>query len=324
MQNPIGRAGLAGLALAACAAAFAQNYPAKAVRFVVPSAPGGSFDLLTRAFGQQVSAGLGQPAIVDNRPASGGNLALELVAKAAPDGYTVLTAGNSQLVFNKFFRVSLPYDAQKDFAPLTFIAKIPFAMYVHPSLPVSSLKELIAYARAQPNRLNYGSAGIGHSFHLVTELLSQRTGIQMVHVPYKGAAPGLQDLVAGRIQVMFYSPTGPVIGLVKEGKIRPIAALSDKRFEGLPDVPTFHEAGVPNLNVAPWMSMLAPAGTPREIIARLHNEIVRAAQAPELARVYQANSLVPYTSEPQLVSQTIGRELELWGPIIQSLGIKPE
>jgi tripartite-type tricarboxylate transporter receptor subunit TctC len=324
MQSSIGRAGLAGLALAACAAAFAQNYPAKAVRFVVPSAPGGSFDLLTRAFAQQVSAGLGQPAIVDNRPASGGNLALELVAKAAPDGYTVLTAGNSQLVFNKFFRVSLPYDAQKDFAPLTFIAKIPFAMYVHPSLPVSSLKELIAYARAQPNRLNYGSAGIGHSFHLVTELLSQRTGIPMVHVPYKGAAPGLQDLVAGRIQVMFYSPTGPVIGLVKEGKIRPIAALSEKRFDGLPDVPTFDEAGVPNLNVAPWMSMLAPAGTPREIIARLHHEIVRAAQSPELARVYQANSLVPHTSEPQLVSQTIGRELELWGPIIQSLGIKPE
>ena len=236
---------------------------------------------------------------------------------------TLLTAGNSQLVFNTFFYARLPYDPQRDFAPVSLIAKIPPALFVHQTVPARSLQELIAYARANPGRLNYGSAGIGHSTHLSMELLKQRTGADLVHVPYKGLNPGLQDLIAGRIDVMLYSPTEQVMSQVKAGKLRALALASDRRLSTAPDLPTFEEAGLA-LDLAIWMAISAPAGTPGDIVARLNREVVRAAGLPELSRVYESNSLLPATSSPAEVQQLIGREIALWAPIVKSLGIKPE
>jgi tripartite-type tricarboxylate transporter receptor subunit TctC len=317
------RATLAVVCLVCSAAALAQSYPAKPVRFLVPAAPGGSFDILTRAIAQPLAAALGQPVIVENRAATGGLVALEAAARAAPDGYTLLTAGNSHFVFNKLFYARLPYDPQQDFAPLSLIAKIPPALFVHESVPAKNLEELVAYARANPGKLNYGSAGVGHSTHLSMELIKQRTGADIVHVPYKGLVLGLQDLIAGRIQVMLYSPTAQVMSQVKAGKLRPIALASDRRLGTVPDIHTFAEAGLP-LDLAIWMAMSAPAGTPRDIVGRLNRELVRIVALPELGKIYDANSLVQATSTPEQVIQMINREIELWAPIVRSLGIKPE
>lgn len=321
---------IATLAALACAAmlaaaplARAQSYPVKPVRFLVPSAPGGSFDLLTRAIAQPLQASLGQAAIVENRPATGGIIAVEALARAAPDGYTLLTAGNSHFVFNTFFYAKLPYDPRRDFAPITLVAKIPTAMFIHESVPAKTLQDFVAYAKANPGRLNYGSAGIGHSTNLSMELIKQRTGADLVHVPYKGLPLGMQDLVAGRIQAMLYSPTDQVMSQVRAGKLRVLALASDRRLRTVPEIPTFAEAGLP-LDLAIWMSMSAPAGTPRDIVARLNREVTQIVGLPELGKIYDANSLVPATSSPEQVGQMIDREIETWTPIIKSLGIKPE
>ncbi|MFM9967267.1 MAG: Bug family tripartite tricarboxylate transporter substrate binding protein [Burkholderiales bacterium] len=303
--------------------AYAQSYPIKPIRILVPSAPGGSFDILSRGIAQPVAASLGQAMIVENRPATGGIVGVEALARAAPDGYTLLTAGNSHFVFNTFFYAKLPYDPRRDFAPISLIAKIPPALFVHESVAVKTLQELVTLARANPGKLNYGSAGVGHSTHLSMELIKQRTGADVVHVPYKGLNLGLQDLIAGRIQVMLYSPTDQVMAQVKAGKLRALALASDARLRTVPDIPTFTEAGLP-LDLAIWMSMSAPVGTPRDIVARLNKEIVRAVALPELARIYDSNSLVPATSSPDQVSQMIEKEIDIWAPIIKSLGIKPE
>lgn len=311
------------IALLSGATAVAQPYPVKPVRVLVPSAPGGSFDILSRAIAQPVSAALGQAMIVDNRPATGGIVGVEALAKATPDGYTLLTAGNSHFVFNTFFYAKLPYDPRRDFAAISLIAKIPTGMFIHESVPAKSLQEFVSYAKANPGKLNYGSAGIGHSTNLSMELIKQRTGADLVHVPYKGLNLGLQDLIAGRVHAMLYSPTEQVMSQVKAGRLRALALASDKRLRTVPDLPTFAEAGLP-LDLAIWMSMSAPAGTPRDIIARLNQEIARAVGSPELAKIYDANSLVPTSSSPEQVGQMIEKEIEIWTPIIKSLGIKPE
>jgi tripartite-type tricarboxylate transporter receptor subunit TctC len=316
---------LAGLLITSLSSAivFAQSYPAKPVRILVPSAPGGSFDILSRAIAQPVSAALGQPMIVENRPATGGIVGVEALAKAAPDGYTLLTAGNSHFVFNTFFYAKLPYDPRRDFAAISLVAKIPTGMFIHESVPAKTLQEFFAYAKANPGKLNYASAGVGHSTNLSMELIKQRTGADLVHVPYKGLNLGLQDLIAGRVHAMLYSPTEQVMSQVKAGRLRALALASDRRLRTVPDLPTFAEAGLP-LDLAIWMSMSAPAGTPRDIITRLNQEIVRAVGSPELAKVYDSNSLVPATSSPEQVGPMIEKEIEIWAPIIKSLGIKPE
>ena len=310
-------------ALAMSAVTQAQSYPAKPLRFLVPSAPGGSFDLLTRALAQPLQIALGQPMIVENRPATGGIIAMEALVKAAPDGYTLLTAGNSHFVFNTFFYAKLPYDPKRDFAPVSLVAKIPTALFIHESVPAKTLQEFFVYARANPGKLNYGSAGVGHSTNLSMELIKQRTGADLVHVPYKGLPLGMQDLIAGRIQAMLYSPTEQVMSQVKAGRLRVLGIASDKRLRTAPDIPTFAEAGVP-LDLAIWMAISAPAGTPRDIVARLNREVLQAVGLPELGKVYDANSLVPATSTPEQVGQMIEKEIDTWTPIIKSLGIKPE
>ncbi|MFH1044233.1 MAG: tripartite tricarboxylate transporter substrate binding protein [Pseudomonadota bacterium] len=318
------RSFIGACAFAACGTAIAQTYPAKPIRWFVPSAPAGAFDILTRALVPGLSPSLGQPLLVDNRGGAAGVLGMELAAKAAPDGYTLLTAGTSQLIFNKFFYAKLPYDPQKDYAPISMLADLPLALYVHTSVPVKSLQELIKYAKANPNKLNYGSAGVGHVFHLGMVMLSQRTGIQVTHVPYKGIGPAQQEVFAGRIELMFSVASSQMLSQVKAGKLRVLVGGSDKRLSNLPDIPSFEESGIPDMDVPNWIGLVAPAGTPPDIVARLNREVARAIASPEMAKVYESWSYVQVASTPEQFGRKINREIDAWGPVIKSLGITLE
>ena len=271
-----------------------------------------------------MSAALGQPIVVDNRAAAAGIVGMEAIAKAPPDGYTLGTAGVSQLTMHPHIYPKLPYDPQRDFAPVGMMVSLPLALWATPSVPAKTLQDLIAYSKANPGKLNYGSAGIGHSFHLAGELLAERTGAVMTHVPYKGTAPALQDLVADRIQLMFYPPTGPVLNQMRDGRLRAIATASDKRFPTLPEVPTFDEAGVRDFDVAGWASLVAPGGTPKDIVMRLNLELGKAVSAPETGKIYDSMGFVQVTSSPEQLAQKIARETKMWGSVIKRLGIKPE
>jgi tripartite-type tricarboxylate transporter receptor subunit TctC len=214
----------------------------------------------------------------------------------------------------------------KDFSAVSQMADLHFALWVHGSVPASSLQELIAYTKANPGKLNYGTGGAGQAFHLAMELLKIRTGIDMVHVPYKGNGPAIQDFIAGRVQAMFYPATGQLMAQMKEGRLRPVAAATDKRMEALPNVPTFSEAGVPGIDsdVMGWVGAFAPAGTPADAVTRLNREIVRVSRLPELAKIYSAQNFVQATTTPQQLQQKMERELNAWGPVIRKLGIQLE
>jgi len=325
MTTPIIRIAFAGLgALVFATSAFPQPYPSRPIRWIVPTAAGGAYDVVARAVATQMAANLGQPIVVDNRAAAAGIVGMEAIARAAPDGYTIGTTGVSQLTMHPSIYAKLPYDTRRDFAPITMLVSLPLALWVHTSVPANSMAEFITYVKANPGKLNYGSAGIGHSFHLATELLSQRAGISMVHVPYKGTSPAIQDLLAGRIQLMFYPPTGPMISHIKDGRLRAIATASEKRLAALPDVPTFEEAGVREFDVAGWAALSAPAGTPREIVSRLNREAVKAVMSPEAVKIYEKMGFVQATSTPEELAGRIDREIAMWGALIRTLGIKAE
>ena len=306
------------------AGSLAQSYPAKAVRVVVPSATGGAFDLITRGFSPQLTAALGQPVVVENRATAGGIGGVDYVAKAAGDGYTLLTAGVSQIVYNKHFYAKLPYDPERDFAPIGMIGELPFALFVQSGLSFRDVKEFIAYAKANPGKLNYGSAGVGQTFHLAMEMLRARTGADLTHIPYKGTGPALQDLYGGRLEVMFYPASSQLLGYVKEGKLRVIGTVSKKRLPHLPDVPTFEESGVANFDVTGWVAMFAPASTPREIVARLNRELNRVLGMPDVARTYEQLSMTPSQSSPEELGARVGREITMWGPLVKKLNIQLE
>jgi tripartite-type tricarboxylate transporter receptor subunit TctC len=313
---------LAAAALATGTAALAQTtYPTKAIRVVVPSASGGAFDIITRAFSPQMAAALGQPMVVENRATAGGIGGVDYVAKAAPDGYTLLTAGVSQIVYNKHFYAKLPYDPERDFAPIGMVGELPFALFVQSSLPFRTVQEFIAYAKSNPGKLNYGSAGVGQTFHLAMEMLRARTGAELTHIPYKGTGPALQDLYGGRLEVMFYTPSGQLLAQVREGKLRVIGAVSKKRLPILPDVPTFEESGVTNFEVTGWVGMFAPANAPREIVARLNRDLVRVLGMPEVMKTYEQLSMVPAQSAPEELGTRVSREIAMWGPLVKKLNI---
>jgi len=320
----VAQLGLSACVLAVCIAAQAQTYPAKPVRWLVPSAAGGAFDVLTRALAPQLSEQTGQPFVVDNRGGAAGLLGMEQGARAAPDGYTILTAGTSQLIFNQFFHAKMPYDPLKDYAPIALLADLPIALWVHTSVPVKTFRELITYAKANPNKLNYGSAGVGHLFHLATEMLSERTGIQVVHVPYKGVGPAMQEFFAGRIQLLFVVAQTPVMNQYRAGKVLPLVGGTDKRLPKLPEVPTFDEMGVPGMEMPNWIGVVAPAGTPREFINRLNREMIAATRSPAAVKTYEGMAMETVTTSPEQLAQKIEREIRTWGPFIRKLGIKPE
>lgn len=327
LQQPRIR-GTMGLALIAVLAALpfaasAQTFPTQSIRMIVPYPAGGSVDVLGRAVADKLTVALGHPVVADNRVGANGSIAHQMVAAAAPDGYTIGMSGTSPLVLAPHQIKNLPYDTTKDFAFLACPGTTPFVLDVHPSLPVKNVRELVAYAKANPGKLNFGSAGLGNSAHLSAELFKQATGIDMVHVPYKGNALAMNDLIGGQIQVLF-DPVQTSLPQIAGGKVRPLAVTGKTRFAGLPDVPTVAESGYPGYEFVVWYAFVAPAGTPAPIVAKLNAEINKVVRDPEMKARFASLGAELAESNPEECGAFIRRELRQWGKLMADVGIKPE
>jgi len=321
MYQPIAARSLfLGVALALLpAAALAQAWPQKPVRWIISFAPGGVHDTLARLLQPKVGEALGQPILIDNRGGAGGNIAADAVAKSAPDGYTFLVASEA-IATNEALYGKLSYDPYKDLTPVGKMADYPIALVANPSLPVNTVRELVALAKSKPGSISYGSAGIGTSGHLAGELFSGMAGIQMVHVPYKGGAPATADLVAGRIQIMFLSVSLSA-PQVKQGKLKALAIAGPKRIPQMPEVPSTAEQGYPEFNALLFSSMLAPTGTPAPIINRMNSELVKALRSPDIVKRLTEIGGVPAPSSPQEFTEILHREGERWGKVIRDKNI---
>lgn len=317
----IPRFALALLALMPWCAGAQTPYPSKPVRFIVPSAAGGGTDIIARAVAQKLSEALGQQFVVDNRPGAGQMIGIELAAKSPADGHTILMVA-STLAINSIMYKKVPYDPVRDFAPITQAASLPNILVVHPSLPVKSVIELVDYARRQPGKLNFASAGIGTSPQMSIELLKSMTGIDMVHIPYKGTMPGVVDLLAGQVSLMAPNLL-TALPHIKAGKLRALAVTSARRTEALPEVPTVAET-LPGYESAQWYGVLAPAGTSREIVARLHAEIVRALKHSDVKDRLAADGADPVGSSPEEFAAFIRSEIDKWARVARAAGIHPE
>jgi tripartite-type tricarboxylate transporter receptor subunit TctC len=313
---------LLALVWAEAAAQAQAPYPSRPVRFIVPSAAGGGTDIIARALAQKLSESLGQQFVVDNRPGAGQMIGIELAAKSAADGHTILMAA-STLAINPIMYKKVPYDPLRDFATVTQAASLANVLVVHPSLPVKSLAELIAYAKQRPGQLNFASAGIGTSPQMSIELLKSMAGIDMVHIPYKGTSPGVLDLLAGQVSVMAPNLL-TALPHIKAGKLRALAVTSAKRSEGLPEVPTIAESGLPGYDSTQWYGVLAPAGTAREIVMRLHDEIVRALRTPEVMQRLAADGAEPVGGSPEEFTAFIKSEIDKWAKVARAAGIRAE
>ena len=296
--------------------ASAQTYPSKPVRLVLPYPPGGGTDTIGRPLAQKMTEGLGQQVIVENRGGAGGNIGMEAVARSAPDGYTIVMALTAQLAVNPALFQKVPYDPVKDYAPITLLGSGGYVLVVHPSLPVKSVKELIAFAKSRPGQIAYSSSGNGSGGHLAAELLNGMAGIRLLHVPYKGGGAALMDLIAGQVQVLF---TTQLAGWphVQSGRIRALASSTAKRPASLPDLPTIAEAGVPGFDAGVWYGMLAPAGTPREIVMRLNSEFVRVLNLPDYRALLVNNTIEPIGSSPEELARYTRSELVKWAKVVK-------
>jgi len=301
--------------------AWGQAYPAKPIRLVVPFPAGGTTDILARAVGQKLTEAWGQPVVVDNRPGAGGNIGAELVAKAAPDGYTLLMGTVGTHAINASLYAKMPYDHIKDFAPVILVAGVPNVLVVNPAVPVNSVQELIAYAKANPGRLNFASSGSGTSIHLSGELFKVMAGVQMTHIPYKGSAPALQDLIGGQVQLMFDNLPS-ALPQIKGGKLRALAVTSAARAAALPDVPTVAEAGLPGFEASSWFGVLAPAGTPVAIIARLNAEIAKWLASPEAREKLASQGANAAGGSPEDFAKHIAAETAKWQKVVKESGAK--
>ena len=307
--------------MAATTSVPAQQYPSKAVRMIVGFPAGGTSDIMARLTGQKLSEAWGQTFIIDNRPGAGGNIGTELVAKAAPDGYTLLVSPGSTLTSNPAVYSKVPFDTVRDFAPVTIIAGVPNALVVHPSLPVANVKQLIALAKSRPGQLAYASTGAGQSTHLSAELLKTSAGINLIHVPYKGSAPALTDIVAGQVSVMFDNLPS-VLPFIKSGRLKPLAVSSAARSRALPEIPTVAESGVPGFDVTVWFAVLAPAATPRDIVNRLNAEIVKAINTSDMRQRLAQQGADPIGNTPEEFSAVIKRDLAKWAKVVKDANIK--
>ena len=312
-----------GAAAHSPAAAQPTAYPTKPIRLVVPFTPGGSTDILARAIGQELTKAWGQSVIVDNVPGAGGAIGADKVAKAAPDGYTLLMGHIGTLAVNPSLYPKLPYDPVKDFAPVAWVARVPNVLVVHPSVPAKNVQELVALAKAKPGQLNYGSGGNGSAANLATEYFKLQTGVAMVHIPYKGTAPAVTDLIGGQIQVLFTGAPA-VIGHVKSGQLRALAVSSPKRLDALPDLPTVAESGYKDFEADQWYGVVAPAGTPREIIGKLNAQINLALNSPELKARLASEGAVATPGTPEAFGALIVREIARWKPVITSGRVKAD
>jgi tripartite-type tricarboxylate transporter receptor subunit TctC len=301
----------------------AQAYPTKSIRLIVPFAAGGSTDALARAVGQKLGESLGQQVVVDNRTGATGNIGTDLVAKASPDGYTLLMAFDATMVINPSAYKKLPFDPVKDFTPITEVAALPLILAAHPSFPANNVKELIAYARQKPG-INYSSSGYASTPHLAMVLFAQRTGTQFTHIAYKGGGQAVVDVLGGQVPLIATAiPT--VQAHIKAGKLKAIGLTSGKRHPSLPDVGTFAEAGLPGFDVSAWYGLLAPAGTPKTVIARLHDEVVKILQSPEMKeRFLTTIGGDPVGDTPEAFAATIKNDMARWAKIVKESGIKLE
>ena len=313
------------MALVATSAVFvqAQPYPAKPIRFVVPYPTGGPLDTVARLLGQKVAQSTKQPVIVDNKPGAGGNIGADAVAKALPDGYTILMGAVATHAINPTLYPSIPYDPIRDFAPETQVASTPNVLVVHPSIPASSVKEFIAYAKANPGKLNFGSGSTGSAGHLAGELFKTMAGIDMTHVPYKGAAPAMQDLIGGQIQLMFDNLASS-LAQVRAGKVKALAATTSKRSALAPELPTIAESGLPGFDINTWFGIFVPAATPREIVERLHAEFTRALAAPDVRERMLNLGAEPVGSTPEEFAAYIRSEAAKYARVIKASGARAD
>ena len=302
--------------------AAAQGWPARSVRLIVPFPPGGSTDVAARALADKLSAGLGQQAVVENRGGAGGALGAGEVARAAPDGYTVLFAANAVSILHLAVK-NLPYDTLRDFVAVTQATTQPNTFAVHPSVPASSIQELVAYAKANPGKLSYGHSGAGGSQHLTGELLKKMAGIDMVGIPYKGGGQLITDLVGGQIQVGIAGTT-PFIPHHRAGRIKILALTALERFPPLPEFPTVVEAGYPGFESSQWLGLLVPRGTPQQAITRLHDETVKALKLPDVNERLVKAGLQPVGNTPEQFTKVIRDEIEQFGKLAKELGVEPQ
>ncbi|OGA48357.1 MAG: hypothetical protein A3G24_12865 [Betaproteobacteria bacterium RIFCSPLOWO2_12_FULL_62_13] len=308
--------GLAGLA-------SAQSYPAKPIRIIVPYSPGGTTDILTRAVGQKLTEAWGQQIIVDHRPGASGMIGAEAAARAAPDGYTALMAYTAEIVIMPGIVKKMAYDPMRDLAPVTLGAITPMILVAHPSLPVASVKEFIALARARPGQLPYASAGNGSPAHLAFELMQRSAKIEINHVPYKGAAPALIDLIGGHV-VIYFSGMPPAMPHVRAGKLRALAVSTANRSPAAPDVPAVAEAGIPGFDVPTWFGVLVPAATPKDIVAKLHAGITKALNAPDVRDRMAREGAETSPMTPEQFAAFIRTETAKFAKIIKDAGVRTE
>jgi tripartite-type tricarboxylate transporter receptor subunit TctC len=301
----------------------AQTYPVKPVKIIMPFPPGGTNDLVARAVGDRLATVFKQPVVVDNRAGAGGLIGTDAVAKAPPDGYTLLVANTGSLAAGLSLRAKVPYDVPRDFVPVSLLADITIALAVHPAVPVKTPRELIALAKSRPGKLNSAVPGLGTLQHLVTEWFRLRAGINITLVPYKGGAPALIDLLAGQNDMAFIN-LPPLLEFIKAGRLRAIAIVDAKRSEVLPEVPTLNESGLPGLVASTWVAMMAPAATPKEIVARLNTEVVRIMKAPEMKQYLAGQGANPLWSTSDEARAFIGAEIGKWAKVARDAGIKPE
>jgi tripartite-type tricarboxylate transporter receptor subunit TctC len=303
--------------------AHAQTYPAKPIRLIIPFPPGGATDALGRTVVQKLGESLRQQVIADNRPGASGILGMELAAKAPADGYTLVVGQASNLAINLALMGKLPYDPVAAFSPITLIATTPNVLVVHPSLPVRSIKDLVALAKAKPGKINYASSGIGSPGHLVTERFKIAAKIDMVHIPYKGAGPALTDVVAGHADIYFTSPISAQ-PFVKSGRLRVVAVASAKRSASMPDVPTVAEAGYPEVDSTSWWGLLAPAGVPKDIIDRLNAETLKLLNQTDVKQRLMSEGADPAPTTPEQFALFIKNEIVKWASLVKLTGVKLE
>ena len=309
-------------ALATTCSAAAQNYPVRPIRIVVVSTPGGSVDTMARTVGPKLAERWGQQVLVDNRPGAGGTIAAELVAKAPPDGYTLIMGTVASFATNVSLRKSLPYDPVLDFAPISLVATQNLMLLIHPSVPAKSVKELVALAKRQPGTLSFASAGNGTGGHLSGELFKLLAGIDMLHVPYKGVAPALVDVVSGQVSMTFASIIS-AMPQVKNNRLRPLAVTGAQRSPAAKELPTMIEAGVKGYESATWYGLLAPAGTPADIVTKLNTEVVAILKSPEMYDRLSKEGADPVGNSSAEFARHIQTEIEKWRKVIKAAGIQP-
>ena len=309
--------------LLAATAATAQSWPANPVRIIVPFPPGGGLDFFARAIAPKLQEGLGQQVLVENRSGAGGMIGADTVAKAAPDGYTLLLASSAEISINQHLYPKIAYDATRDFAPVSYVAHAAMLFSVHPSIPAKTLDELIALARARPGQLSYASAGTGGVQHLSGEILKTSAKLDILHIPYKGAGPAVIDMVGGQVS-MGFTALPSSIQHARAGRLRAIAVTSAKRSEAAPDLPTFTELGIPAMDLVVWYGALFPARTPAEIVARMSTEINRAARAPDVRARLLQQGVEAVGTTPEEFTKFIQTEIVRYGKIIRDTGAKPD